>query len=82
MARHFESKYKDRFLITFGDSLESVPEFAKRHPEVKCDVLVVDGGHTFEIAFSDLMNLKPMANKHTNILILDDYPNNENLGKV
>lgn len=32
-----------------GPSARTLRSFARLHPEVKCDVLLVDGGHTHEV---------------------------------
>ena len=34
-----------RLELVIGDSLKTVPNFAKLHPETVCDVIFVDGGH-------------------------------------
>jgi len=40
---------------------------------VKCDLLIVDGGHTYEVAISDLKNFAQMA-APGHMLAIDDTP--------
>ena len=35
-----------RLTVIKGSSLETVPQFAAENPDVKCDLISVDGGHT------------------------------------
>ena len=76
MADYLNRTFPGRFHITFGDSLKTVPRFAARHPEVKCDVILVDGGHTTNVAIGDLRNFRKLVNVERNVLVLDDinYP--------
>jgi hypothetical protein len=38
-----------RLQLTIGDSTDTVPTFAELHPDLKCDLLLIDGGHWPEI---------------------------------
>lgn len=74
-AREFVKKYaQGRATVTFGDSTKTVPAFAEAHPEVSCNLIFVDGGHTKEIAFEDIKNFEAMANENFNVLVVDDTP--------
>ena len=72
MANHLRYTFPGRLNLTFGNSLNTVPQFAARHPKVKCDVILVDGGHTLSVAIGDLRNFRKLANVERNVLILDD----------
>ena len=74
MADFIRREFPNRFEIHLGDSRLTVPDFYKNKGNPKCDICVVDGGHTFDIAFKDLNNMRHLANLEHNILILDDYP--------
>ena len=87
MVAHFKAEYQDRFNIIYGDSTVTVPAFLKQKPYIKCDVLVVDGGHDYWLAKADLENMRHLANPERNIVIFDDFPSkdgnfNEVLGKA
>ena len=87
MVDHFKGEYQDRFNIIYGDSTITVPAFSKQKPYVKCDVLVVDGGHEYWLAKADLENMRRLANPERNIVIFDDFPStdsdfNEILGQA
>ena len=72
MVDYLNRTFPGRFHITFGDSLKTVPQFTAKHPEVKCDVILVDGGHSHSVAIGDLRNFRKLANVERNVLILDD----------
>ena len=72
MADYLKRTFPGRLHITFGDSLETLPRFAAGHSEVKCDIILVDGGHRYSVAMGDLRNFRKLANVDRNVLILDD----------
>ena len=72
MADYVNRTFPGRFHLTFGDSLETVPRFASIHPEVICDVILVDGGHSHSVAIGDLRNLRKLVNVERNVLVPDD----------
>ena len=72
MADYLNSTFPGRFHLTFGDSLKTVPRFAAIHPEVKCDIILVDGGHSHSVAIGDLRNFRKLVNLERNVLVLDD----------
>jgi hypothetical protein len=52
---YLRSRYgEDRISVTWGDSTKTVPAA----PPLNCDVFLVDGGHTLDIAAADLKNMK------------------------
>lgn len=54
-----------------------MPSFVAAHPEEKCDLLFIDGGHDYDIAKADIENFKPLARKDS-LVIMDD----SNMGEV
>ena len=72
MADYLNSTFPGRLHLTFGDSTETLPRFAASHPEVKCDVILVDGGHSHRVASGDLTNFRKLVNVERNVLVLDD----------
>lgn len=51
-AEFVKNRFKNRFNITFGNSIQTVPGV----PNLKCDIFMVDGGHSYEVATADLNN--------------------------
>ena len=47
--------------LVLGSSVETVPAFAAARPEVRCDLLAVDGGHFGEVPLADLQNMRALA---------------------
>ncbi len=61
--------------MTFGDSRQSISEFYKSHPDIRCDVIVIDGGHLDDVPAADIKNFRQFVdvNKQHTVLI-DDFP--------
>ena len=72
MADLLKRSFPGRFHLTFGDSTKTLPRFAAIHPEVKCDIILIDGGHNHRVATGDLKNFRKLVNVERNVLILDD----------
>jgi hypothetical protein len=55
-----------------GDSTVSLPKYIElRSSSVKCNIISIDGGHSFDVAYSDLINLRKIASCD-HILLMDD----------
>lgn len=76
MSAYLKRKFPNRFFIHFGDSRETIPIFMGENPGLQCDFILVDGGHAYSEAMSDLRNLAMIANLQGNLIMLDDYPTN------
>lgn len=71
-AKTFIDKlFPGRHTLIPGSSLESVPGYNKNNPDVKFDLILIDGGHTLNIATKDLINCEKLAHDRT-IVIMDD----------
>jgi len=75
------NKYPDRHTLVLGDSTKTIPNFIKNN-NICFDLIFIDGGHEYDIAISDLLNCKQLANENT-ILIMDDIndKNNKNMAE-
>lgn len=62
----------NRLTIVKGDSTKTIPQFHSTHPGFHCDLLSVDGGHTYEIASADIKNMFFLANPRFNMVFVDD----------
>jgi hypothetical protein len=52
-------------------SLPQVPAYVDAYPEKKCDLLFIDGGHSYEVAKADIENFKALATEDS-LVIMDD----------
>jgi predicted O-methyltransferase YrrM/SAM-dependent methyltransferase len=57
--------------LTSGNSLVTVPDFLKAHPDLYFDIITVDGDHSREGAVRDLQNVMPRL-KIGGVLVFDD----------
>lgn len=60
-------KYPDRLKLMIGDSRYTLQEINE-----KFDFILIDGGHSEDICYADIINCKNLANSNT-IILLDDY---------
>jgi hypothetical protein len=61
--------------LVVGDSTQTVPAFAKKHPKFRCDLIHVDGGHFGNIPIWDMKNMAMLSREDgTTRVILDDAP--------
>eukprot|EP00386_Alphamonas_edax_P016256 GDKI01049653.1.p1 GENE.GDKI01049653.1~~GDKI01049653.1.p1 ORF type:complete len:311 (-),score=64.65 GDKI01049653.1:40-972(-) len=63
--------FGDRFFMVWGDSKLSVPSVRAELPDLRCDVIAIDGDHSTETAFLDLMNMRELASCR-NWVLFDD----------
>jgi predicted O-methyltransferase YrrM len=68
---YVDMRYSGRHTLFLGDSTITVPEFKEKNPDVKFDIIFIDGGHDYPIAHADLENCRKLAHKDT-IVIMDD----------
>ncbi|CAL1167756.1 unnamed protein product, partial [Cladocopium goreaui] len=71
-AMWLSNQFPGRLDMTWGDSLATVPAFHREHPDVKCELIFIDGGHSYDVAIRDLKNFAALANLKNNVLLLDD----------
>ena len=69
---------KERVQVEFGDSRNTLLEFAKRRTTNRtvvgtfvCDLIHVDGGHFEDVPYKDLANFRHIADRST-LLVMDD----------
>jgi len=61
-----------RLSIIKGSSLDTVPLFFRNNSNFKCDLLSVDGAHSYDAAVMDIENMMQLANPAWNVLLVDD----------
>ena len=74
MADYLNKTFPGRLHLVIGDSRETLPHFSDSNRDVKCEVVIVDGGHSREVALSDLRNMRVVANMERHVIVFDDLP--------
>ncbi len=72
-ATYLREIYHDRLELILGFSSKTVPKWIDKNIDIKCNVLIIDGGHKYREAITDLKNFAKLADEF-NILIIDDTP--------
>ncbi|AYJ47523.1 class I SAM-dependent methyltransferase [Rhodococcus sp. P1Y] len=68
---HIDELFPERHNLIRGDSHVTITEFAKQNPDLRFDVVFVDGDHSPEGARADLADLRPMTTPET-VVVMDD----------
>jgi predicted O-methyltransferase YrrM len=68
--RHFPGRHH----LILGDSRRTVPAFAGENPDLKFDLIFVDGGHMYKVALADLENCRQLARPDTPVVMDDLTP--------
>ena len=72
MASYLQSKFPGRLQMIWGDSFKTIPKFLESNPGVTCDLMVVDGSHSFKHAHADLNNFRKVAKPGYSVAVADD----------
>lgn len=68
-----DAKYPGRLFLSEGDSSWTVPEYLDKHPDLRCDLVHIDGGHFDFTPWNDIISLARVSHKDT-IVLIDDTP--------
>lgn len=68
---YIDRAYPSRHTLIVGDSKVTLPKYISENPDVKYDVIFIDGGHDYPTCKSDLHNCMKLAHKDT-IVMVDD----------
>jgi len=73
--QHLEEKFGNRTILTLGDSHVTMKEFHKAHPNVVCDITIVDGDHSVAGAIADMKDFYEMVDvdsRPLSLVVMDD----------
>ena len=57
-----------------GDSTATVPQYQRDNPDVRFDVVFIDGGHDYQTARADITNMRALSTLDTNVVMDDLVP--------
>ena len=69
-AEFLQLAFPGRFRLIAGNTFATLPLHASTHPGT-CDVFSVDGGHEFNVAYSDLSYARVLASERSTV-VMDD----------
>lgn len=69
--KFLEKKYPNRLNVIFKDSIKALENFETINEDIAFDFIYIDGNHTYEYAYRDILNSKKFATPST-ILAVDD----------
>jgi predicted O-methyltransferase YrrM len=72
--RYIDRRFPGRHQLVVGDSRETLPEYARTHPDAAFDLAFVDGGHEVEVVREDLRNAGKLCRAGAHVLVDDLTP--------
>ncbi|PRI16598.1 class I SAM-dependent methyltransferase [Mycobacterium shigaense] len=69
--RLIDKTFPGRHTLVCGDSRRTVPAFADSNPDLRFDLAFIDGGHDYEVARADILNMRRLCDGRT-ALVMDD----------
>ena len=69
-----DKKFPGRHTLITGDSRETVPAFARSNPDLRFDLIFIDGGHEYEAARADIVNMRTLSSRNTAVVMDDLVP--------
>lgn len=75
---YIDTKFPLRHTLIKGDSTKTIPEYFKNNKNMTFDIIFIDGGHSYDVAYADICNCKLVSHTNT-IIIMDDVVINKDL---
>ena len=72
-----KKKYPNRINVIFKDSIDALSDYETIKENTFFDFIYIDGNHTYDYAYQDMINCKKFAKEDT-IIILDDVIKDDN----
>lgn len=69
-----DQRFPGRHTLICGDSTKTVPDYHAAHPDLRFDLVFIDGGHAYDVARADIANMRPFCTEDTAVLIDDLTP--------
>lgn len=69
-----DKMFPGRHTLITGDSRETVPAFADGNPDLRFDLIFIDGGHHYEDARADIVNMRALSSNGTAVVMDDLVP--------
>ena len=69
--QYVDRMFPRRHTLVIGDSRETLPRYRADHPDAVFDLAFVDGGHDYDVARADLVNILPMVSP-SGLIVMDD----------
>lgn len=69
-----DREFPGRHTLICGDSTVTVPQYKAANPETRFDVVFIDGGHEYQTARADLLNMRELSTPDTAVVMDDLVP--------
>lgn len=71
---YIDDAFPGRHELVHGDSRKTIPAYYEANQSVRFDLVFVDGGHQYEVARADLLNLQPLSRRGAAVVMDDVVP--------
>ena len=69
-----DKKFPGRHTLVCGDSTKTLPDYKAKHPDLYFDLAFIDGGHDYEVAKADIVNMRSFCTAKSAVIIDDLTP--------
>jgi predicted O-methyltransferase YrrM len=69
--QYVDATFPGRHELVIGDSRETLPRYRAERPDAVFDLAFIDGGHDYDVARTDLVNILPMVSP-SGLIVMDD----------
>lgn len=72
VAKWLGEAFPNRFMVSWGDSMQVIDDFFRINPNVTCSLVFIDGSFDYPVALRNLQNFQKWVDPGFHVLMMDD----------